>query len=258
MGGNPFKKGKFYHYYLTYKLLGNLKSEMKFLDYGCGKGEFVGNLKNTMWDLYGYDVDRDLLKEARDKYPFVHFTQGSVGKPLPYKNNFFNVVCMFHVLEHVPSEKKSIEEAHRILKDGGIFFLASPYKGIFSFADFANARYRFPTLHKIVSYLVLGKKEYERRFIKRKKEKLFGDCSIQKKWHTHYTEKQINKLLNEKFEIVSFYKFSLFHPFILLVSNIYNYITGHHSSLINEILWLDYRIRAKDASYNMLVVAKKK
>lgn len=258
MKHNPFEKNILYHYYLTYQLLGSLKSQGKLLDYGSGKGEFLKNLKNTSLDLYGYDVDRDLVKEVKDKYPFVHFAQGSVEKPLPYKNNFFDIVCMFHVLEHVPSEKKSIEEVYRVLKKGGIFFLASPYKGIFSFADTANARYKFPILHRIVSNLILGKKEYERRFITKRKEKLFGDSSISKKWHTRYTEKQIDDLLNEKFEIVSFYKFSLFHPFLLVAYNIYNYVTRHPSSFINEILWIDNHIFAKNASYNMFIVAKKK
>lgn len=38
---------------------------------------------------------------------------------LPFKDNEFDVILCNHVLEHIPNDKKAMEELYRILKPGG-------------------------------------------------------------------------------------------------------------------------------------------
>lgn len=252
---NPFKYNKFYHYYLAWDNLVSVTN--KFLDYGCGKGEFISKLKNKVKYIYGFDVDPEKIKIVKTKYPFVKLRIIKVKDKLPYSDNFFNSVSMFHVLEHVDSEKQAINEIYRVLKPNGVLYLASPYKGMFAWADTANLRYRFPKIHKWFLELIHSKEEYERRFVNKDGIGLYGDCTASRTWHHHYTEKEVNKLLAKKFKIENFYKFSLFHPFLLVLFNVCDYIFGKKSKLIEKIIWYDNMIKANDNSYNMLVVAKK-
>jgi len=47
---------------------------------------------------------------------------------LPFKNGEFDVVLLRGVLQHIPTEKKlkSLQEMHRVLKDGGIAYIMIP------------------------------------------------------------------------------------------------------------------------------------
>lgn len=48
----------------------------------------------------------------------------AVGEALPFRDNSVDIVVSLMVLEHVSDPRKVIEEVFRILKPGGIFFLA--------------------------------------------------------------------------------------------------------------------------------------
>lgn len=256
---SPFKYNILHHYHLTFDCLKKdfkNNKKLKMLDYGCGNGEFIGNL-SMEYDLYGYDVDPEKIRSAKKQFKHVKFILGKVGRKLPYKNNFFDAVFLFHVLEHVDSEKRVIEKVYRVLKDGGLLFLASPYKGLFTWADTANLRYRFPVLHKILAKIFYGEDEYHRRFIEKKKDLLFGDSSINRQWHKHYTESQVRNLLKGKFSVEQFIKFSFFQPFLLILWNLWTFLFKKESNILRWLVYLDDNLQVGDLSYNMLVIAKK-
>ncbi|MEK7090973.1 MAG: class I SAM-dependent methyltransferase [Patescibacteria group bacterium] len=253
---NPFTKTPFYHYFLAFDLISNPTA--KVLDFGCGSGQFLGKLHAKVKNVYGYDVDPEKINLAQHLHPHVKFKLGRVGAPLPYPDATFDVVNMFHILEHVSSETMAILETHRLLKKNGLLFLASPYQGLFSWADAANLRYRFPNLHKWFFITFLGKYEYERRFVSRRSIGMYGDCTDNRNWHKHYTEGELRQLLGNKFTITEVHKFSLFYPFLLIPYNLINYF---FKPKFNSILWLihlDNLINAGGWSYNFLIVARKK
>jgi SAM-dependent methyltransferase len=45
---------------------------------------------------------------------------------MPFSNHEFDVIICNHVLEHVPDEKKALDEIYRVLKKGGFALLLSP------------------------------------------------------------------------------------------------------------------------------------
>lgn len=252
----PFRIHILRHYHIVSQDLP--KKPLKILDFGSGNGEFIGKLSYPKWQKFGAEVDKGRLTEAKKNYKGVNFKQFGVGERLPFADNYFDVVTMFHVLEHVDSEQRALKEVYRVLKKGGTFYLASPYNGLFTWADTANLRYRFPKLHKLFGPLILGKKEYNSRFAPDREDQLYGDCSNSRTWHKHYTQAEIKKLLGKKFEIMNFMRFSVFHPFLLVILNIGHFIFKRHLGIFVYLVYLDNQINAGQFSYNMLVVSKKK
>jgi len=87
---------------------------MKILDLGCGKNKHVIKDAEVIgldkFPLEGVDVVHDLEK-----------------RPIPFKDNEFDEIYAVHVLEHIDNFFSVMEEAHRILKPGGIFKIWVPY-----------------------------------------------------------------------------------------------------------------------------------
>ena len=48
------------------------------------------------------------------------------SEKLPFKNKSFDVIFCSHVLEHVKSEEKSLDEMNRVLKDDGKLIIGMP------------------------------------------------------------------------------------------------------------------------------------
>lgn len=96
--------------------------EPKVLDIGSGKGDVTKKyLKNVKVDeIYGLDVIKP-SKFKSIKYTYLDLE----GAKYPYKSNFFDVVISGQTIEHVLDKDKMIEEAHRVLKPGGIFVCAT-------------------------------------------------------------------------------------------------------------------------------------
>jgi ubiquinone/menaquinone biosynthesis C-methylase UbiE len=94
------------------------------LDVGCGAGAYGKfALKHGASSVVGLDLNQKYFKKqtAEEK------VQAS-GIRLPFKDSSFNVVFMIEVLEHLPSEQKALNEAKRVLKQGGLLFITVPNK----------------------------------------------------------------------------------------------------------------------------------
>lgn len=97
----------------------------RLLDLGCGVHPFF--LLNTQFkEKFGLDHsvgkvgDHEGLTLA--SFDFQHETT------LPFKNNYFDVVTMLAVFEHIDPEKLVclVSEIQRILKPGGLYILTTP------------------------------------------------------------------------------------------------------------------------------------
>lgn len=100
------------------------------LDIGCGYGWCELNfIKRGVKQIYGTEIsESDLqpiragLKSQKLKIMVADATQ------LLFKNNYFDVVVCWEVLEHIPpgTESKMFSEISRVLKPGGLLFLSTP------------------------------------------------------------------------------------------------------------------------------------
>lgn len=95
----------------------------KLLDIGCGNGGFLRIAQQLGWEVWGTDVDEKALKVASQTGAKVF--QGSLPN-LDLPDNSFDVITLSHVIEHVHDPDLALREIHRLLKPGGLLWLATP------------------------------------------------------------------------------------------------------------------------------------
>lgn len=96
----------------------------KILDIGTAAGVFLEAAKNSGWKTYGVELNKLSTIFANKKYG-VNVKQG-ILQEIKFKDNFFDVVTMWDVLEHIPDPDKELKEIFRILKPGGILVINFP------------------------------------------------------------------------------------------------------------------------------------
>lgn len=243
------------HYDFLYQQVNG--GNLKILDLGCGKGVLSQLLTSKLKEVYAFDVDPEKIKIARKKFPDVNFFYGRSGAKLPFPNAFFDAVVAAHVIEHVDNERKTIGEIARILKPNGILYIVSPYRGLLTIFDSGNIRYCFPLLHKCLYSLIFGKKQYKKAFGSSGKHDLYGDCSITRSEHHHYTQIEVERLLKGKFKILQWKKFSFLCPILLVVKGIGEKIFKHPNSILDRLVLADHGFEAGNLSYTFFVKARK-
>ena len=97
----------------------------KILDYGAGTGAFLETCKKNKWEALGIEPDETARQVMKEKFSLS--THASL-KETKDDNSFvgFDVATAWHVLEHVPDLKETIETIKGMLKDKAIFIVAVP------------------------------------------------------------------------------------------------------------------------------------
>ena len=92
----------------------------KILDIGAGTGDFLLECKKQQWEILGIEPN-DKAKEI------------AMGKGISFadtieqlESNSFDVITMWHVLEHVPDVEHQVSELKRLLKPTGTIIIAVP------------------------------------------------------------------------------------------------------------------------------------
>ena len=86
----------------------------KVLDVGAGKSPYK---------LFFNNATEYITLDAAD-YPGIDI-KADITKKIPCKNNSFDSVVCFQVLEHVKSPEKAVNEIYRVLKPGGFCLLTT-------------------------------------------------------------------------------------------------------------------------------------
>ncbi|GEM_PF-4872726 len=105
----------------------------KCLEIGCGDGLTTEFLKRYTSSLISLDLSYRRIKIAKKVNPEIPFTL-SDARNLPFKDEFFDSVCAFEVIEHLPSyfdHHKFLKEVRRVLKKGGVFIVSTPNRLVF-------------------------------------------------------------------------------------------------------------------------------
>ena len=102
------------------------------LDIGAGTGDFLSVVKENGWNTIGVEPSEKAKAIAKRKgVSFVEQTS-------ELENNSFDVITMWHVLEHVPNLENQIKELKRLLKSNGSLIIAVPNFKSFDAKQYGN------------------------------------------------------------------------------------------------------------------------
>lgn len=117
----------------------------RLLDIGCGYGHFLNLMNNYGWDTYGLEPSYPAVSYARTQR--LRVTHGTLNSTR-YDANYFDVITMFYVLEHLPDPVGILLEVNRILRPGGLLVLRVPHTtpivSLFSIVGIKNNLYDLP------------------------------------------------------------------------------------------------------------------
>jgi SAM-dependent methyltransferase len=95
------------------------------LDIGCGIGAYVDKFRSLGGHAFGVDVDVEKLAEARHSKR-LQLLAVSASETLPFPNDYFDVVVLHEVIEHVTDDYQTICEAYRVVHRGGRIIVFAP------------------------------------------------------------------------------------------------------------------------------------
>ena len=141
-------------------------SQSNVLELGAGTG------KNTAWllekasEITAADFSEEMLSKAKARFGTenVTFQQTDLREKWPFAASSFDVITCSLILEHIQNLDHIFEEASRVLRDEGLFYLGELHPG----KQYIGSKARFDTgngvfeldcfIHHVSDYLNASKK----------------------------------------------------------------------------------------------------
>jgi len=105
-------------------LIKKYKSGTTLLDIGCGEGFFLFNASKAGYTTKGIEISQDAAEYAGREFGLD--VEAKPFEELQFPDNYFDVVTLWQVLEHVPYPLIVLKEVHRILKPEGLLATSTP------------------------------------------------------------------------------------------------------------------------------------
>lgn len=90
------------------------------LDIGAGTGDFLVAAKNNNWKVFGMEPNSSARNLAKEKGLILESDINA------FQNQKFDVVTLWHVLEHVPNLDEVVDQLSNLIKTGGTLIIAVP------------------------------------------------------------------------------------------------------------------------------------
>ncbi|WP_308991751.1 class I SAM-dependent methyltransferase [Mariniflexile litorale] len=97
--------------------------EKKLLDIGCGTGDFLQTAQQNSWIVSGIEPNEDARVIANKKTNHSVFETEEL---LKFDSESFDVLTLWHVLEHLPKLEEHIQIFKKLLKPNGTLIIAVP------------------------------------------------------------------------------------------------------------------------------------
>lgn len=118
---------KLYSIVKTYSLQNKIKlinflspSKGRLLDIGAGTGEFLLSAKKNSWTISGVEPNALARNNASLKSIQLHSSLHALSA------NTYDVITLWHVLEHLPDLNQTLAQITALLKHKGILIIAAP------------------------------------------------------------------------------------------------------------------------------------
>lgn len=132
----------------------------KFLDVGCGSGEFILLMEKFKMDCYGVEpseIDEEFVKNHKLK-----IFNGTLKKA-KYPENYFDVITLSWVFEHLTNPSETIKELARILKPKGLLIISVPQSKSLMYKLFKTCWVSLDTPRHLFIYSPETIKKYARK-----------------------------------------------------------------------------------------------
>ncbi len=95
----------------------------KILDLGSGTGYFLQNMKKNQWEVVGIEADEKARQFSQEQFGLSIFSPEEIKN---ISDKQFDVITLWHVLEHLHDLHGTWEHLKRLLKDEGVLLIAVP------------------------------------------------------------------------------------------------------------------------------------
>ena len=104
--------------------IGALKKVGKLLEVGSATGYFLKAAEMRGWEVYGVEICKEGVEYSKREFGIITFL-GTLEEA-NFPSNFFDVIVIYHTLEHLIDPLATLKEAKRILKDDGLVNISVP------------------------------------------------------------------------------------------------------------------------------------
>ncbi|KIX20529.1 methyltransferase [Flavobacterium sp. 316] len=194
-------------------LLSKFSQKGSVLDIGAGTGDFLTEAKNKGWNVTGIEPNAKAKQIAISKGVTFSETLEVL------ESHSFDVITMWHVLEHVPDLEFQLSELKRLLKPNGTIIIAVP-----NFKSYDAKKYKvFWAAYDVPRHLWHFSKTSIEKLFQNKNMKLI---KVKPMWFdSFYVSLLSEKNKNGKMNVIR----GFFYGFI---SNIYGMVKKEFSSHI--------------------------
>jgi len=95
----------------------------RLLDVGCGAGKFLSRMRELGWEVTGLDFSPRAVAAVKERG--IKALEGTLPHP-ELSPGSFDVVCMRHMIEHVPEPRVTLKSAWELLDRGGMLLIQVP------------------------------------------------------------------------------------------------------------------------------------
>jgi 2-polyprenyl-3-methyl-5-hydroxy-6-metoxy-1,4-benzoquinol methylase len=114
-------------------LITSLKKDANnILDIGAGTGDFLKHIKSENRSIFGIEPNKKARALASTKG--INLEESIAD----FKGKTFDVITMWHVLEHVPNLEETIQKIEALLNPNGVLIIAVPNYNSFDAAYYKN------------------------------------------------------------------------------------------------------------------------
>ncbi len=93
------------------------RADLRVLDLGCWDGQNMLRYVPAGVQMFGAEMSPDAGLQA--KAAGIEVSQADLNEPIPWDDNFFDIVTSNQVIEHIADTDKFVSETFRTLKPGG-------------------------------------------------------------------------------------------------------------------------------------------
>ncbi len=122
------KRYENYLHFVPFLNTKNHNQDIKSLDIGCGRGEWVQLLQERGVDSYGIDMNPMMLKLAQENELKNIQVKDAFEYLRQCEDNTFDLITAFHIIEHIPFEKlvQLLQQIKRVAKTNATILLETP------------------------------------------------------------------------------------------------------------------------------------